>query len=122
MVLVQLGFQSALYDSAVRLHHIFNGDLVLVPAEFRSLLHAPWFTYDRLIAALAHPDVAGVAPLYVAQIPLRNVDNRNREAILTIGIDLDAPAINLAAMRADVGELRIPGRVLFDAKSQPFRH
>jgi putative ABC transport system permease protein len=69
---------------------------------------------------LAHRDVASVAPLRLAQVPLRNIDNRNRETILTIGIDLDAPAVNLAAIKADVTGLRIPGNVLFDAKSQPF--
>jgi len=120
MVLVQLGFQSALYDSAVRLHQILNGDLVLVPAEFRSLLGPPWFSYDQLIAAMAHRDVASVAPLQMALVPLRNIDNRSRESILTIGIDLDAPAINLAAINANIVDLRIPGNVLFDVKSQPF--
>jgi putative ABC transport system permease protein len=37
LVLMQLGFQNALYDSAVRLHRALDGDLVIVAKEFRSI-------------------------------------------------------------------------------------
>jgi putative ABC transport system permease protein len=119
LVLVQLGFQSALYESSVRLHHILKGDLIMAPVEFRSLVNAPWFRYDHLLAALANPAVASVAPLYIGQVPMRNVDNRYRDVIMGIGIDLNNPAVDLTAVGADIRDLAIPGNVLFDARSQP---
>lgn len=35
-MLIQLGFQSALYESSVRLHHVLDGQVVVVAQEFRS--------------------------------------------------------------------------------------
>ena len=43
LVLMQLGFQSALYNSAVRLHRIIDGEVVVVAREFRSIQDPTWF-------------------------------------------------------------------------------
>ena len=118
LVLVQLGFQSALYESAVRLHRILNGEIVVVASEFRSIQDPTWFPREWLVMTQAHPAVASVAPLYLSPV-VRNIDDRTVRTLLGIGIELDEPALKTELLDADLRPLRIPGRILFDRKSQP---
>ena len=119
LVLVQLGFQSALYESAVRMHRLLNGEVVVIAEEFRSIQNPTWLPREWLVLTLAHPAVAAVAPLYLAPVMVRNVDNHTVGTLLAIGIDLDEPAMIVQRLDADVSGLRVPGRILFDRKSQP---
>jgi putative ABC transport system permease protein len=119
LVLVQLGFQSALYESAVRLHRILNGEIVVVASEFRSIQDPTWFSREWLVMTQAHPAVASVAPLYLSPVAVRNIDDRTVRTLLGIGIELDEPALKTERLDADLRSLRIPGRILFDRKSQP---
>src|SRR4051812_7685256 len=122
LVLVQLGFQDALYESAVRLHRMLAGEVVVVASEFRSIQDPTWFSHEWLVMVQAHPDVVGVASLYLSPIALRNVDDQTVRTLLGIGIDLDEPALEISRLRGDVdvGLLRIPGRILFDRKSHRY--
>jgi putative ABC transport system permease protein len=119
LVFVQLGFQSALYESSVRLHRILDGEVMLIASEFRSIQDPTWFSRDWLVMALGHSAVASVAPVYLSPVALRNVDDRTVRTLLGIGIELDEPAIITARLEADLRPLRLPGRILFDRKSQP---
>ena len=95
LVLVQLGFQSALYDSAVRLHRILNGEIVVIASEFRSIQDPTWFSREWLVMTQAHPAVASVAPLYLSPVAVRNIDDRTVRTLLGIGIELDEPALKI---------------------------
>ncbi|BBK30738.1 putative ABC transport system permease protein [Stella humosa] len=119
LVLVQLGFQSALYDSAVRLHQVLDGDLVIVAPEFQALQGLTWIDRATLERAAGHPQVQSVRPLVMTQLMVRNVENDRFVIILALGIDVDAPAVALDRFGPQAADLRLPGRVLFDAASQP---
>jgi putative ABC transport system permease protein len=119
LVLILLGFQSALYDSSVRLHRNFAGEAVVAPANFRSATDGAWFSAERLSVARSAASVESVAPLYWDQVPLENADDGTRQGVLLIGIDVRRPAVDLVAIGADVGRLRTRGQVLFDTKSLP---
>jgi putative ABC transport system permease protein len=119
LVLVQLGFQSALYDSAVRLHRNLNGEIVVIANEFRSIQDPTWFSREWLVMTQAHPAVASVASLYLCPVAVRNIDDRTVRTLLGIGIELDDPALKVDRLDADLRLLRLPGRILFDRKSQP---
>ena len=119
LVMVQLGFQSALYESAVRLHHALDGDVVIVAPEFQSIQGLTWVPRTTLERAAGHPAVVAVHPLFLSQLMVRNVDNRRFSIILGIGIDPDSPAIPADRLGPDAASLRLPGRVLFDEIGQP---
>ena len=51
LVLVQLGFQSALYESDVRMHRLLNGEVVVIAEEFRSIYERPWAWFCDLTCA-----------------------------------------------------------------------
>ena len=120
LVLMQLGFQGALYESAVRIHRALDGEIVVVAKEFRSIQNLSWFSYDDLIAAQGPPDVASVAPLYLSPVLVRDIDDGTVATLFGLGLDLDDPAIGLDRLGSDASLLRLPGRVLFDRKSLPF--
>jgi putative ABC transport system permease protein len=120
LVLMQLGFQNALYDSAVRLHRALDGDLVIVAKEFRSIQNLSWFPRHDLIAAQGDPDVASIAPLYLSPVLVRDIDDGTVATLLAIGLDLNDPAIKPERLSDEVQLLRLPGRMLFDRKSLPF--
>jgi putative ABC transport system permease protein len=119
LVLVQLGFQSALYESAVRLHRMLNGEIVVIASEFRSIQDPTWFSREWLVMMEAHPAVASVAPIYLSPLAIRNIDDHTVRTLLAIGIDLNEPALKTERLHADVRPLRVPGRILFDRRSQP---
>jgi len=111
LVFVQLGFQSALYESAVRLHRILNGEIVVVASKFRSIQDPTWFSREWLVMTQAHPAVVSVAPLYLSPVAVRNIDDRTVRTLLGIGIELDEPALKTERLDADLRSLRIPGRI-----------
>src|SRR4051812_26909514 len=119
LVLMQLGFQSALYESSVRLHRILAGEVVVVAEEFRSIQDPTWFSREWLVMAQAHPAVTDIAPLYLSPVSIRNVDDHSVRSLLGIGVDVDQPALRLDRLGEQAAELRAPGRILFDRKSQP---
>jgi putative ABC transport system permease protein len=119
LVMVQLGFQSALYESAVRLHHALDGEVVLVSPEFQSIQGLTWIPRATLERAAGHPAVTAAHPLFLSQLMVRNVDARRFSIILGIGIDPDSPAIPPARLGPSAASLRLPDRVLFDEIGQP---
>ena len=118
LVLMQLGFQGALYESAVRLHRNVDGQIVVVAREFRSIQDPTWFPRDWLVTLRANPAVAAVAPLYLSPLSVRSLDNHSVRTLLAIGIDVDEPALNGRRLGADIAPLRVPADILFDRKSQ----
>ena len=119
MVMVQLGFQAGLEESAVRIHHQLNGELVVVSQGFEGFRDLNWFERIGLSQAHAHPQVVMVAPLMLDAILVRDPTRRPLAAIWCIGIDPDQPALRLAEGRPETELLRLPGRVLFDRESRP---
>jgi putative ABC transport system permease protein len=119
LVLIQLGFQNALYESAVRLHRLLNGELVIVATEFRTIQDPTWFPREWLVMTRGNRAVESVAPLYMSPVPVRNVDDHTVRTLLGIGINLDDPALSLLQMKIDIAPLRVPGHMLFDRMSRP---
>ena len=66
----------------------------------------------------AHPSVASVAPLYLSPVAIRSIDDHTVRTLLGIGIEVDEPALELKQLGANTAELRVPGAILFDRKSQ----
>src|SRR5258707_8276611 len=108
LVLVQLGFQSALYESAVRMHRLLNGEVVVIAEEFRSIQNPTWLPREWLVLTLAHPPVAAVAPLYLSPVAVRDVDAPTLPTLLALAIDLYKPASIIPCVDADCNRLSVP--------------
>ena len=62
--------------------------------------------------------MASVAPLYLSPVAIRSIDDHTVRTLLGIGIEVDEPALELKQLGANTAELRVPGAILFDRKSQ----
>ncbi|MFI5364596.1 MAG: ABC transporter permease DevC [Candidatus Binatia bacterium] len=119
LVLMQLGFRGALYASAVRLHEHLKADLVLINPQYAYLGMSKPFSQRRLYQARAHPAVASATPLSFDLAPWKNPKTGLTRAILVIGVDPAAPALELPGVTEQLYRTRLTDTLLFDADSRP---
>ena len=119
LILMQLGFRAALFESAVRIHERFDYDIALFSTDSVFIVRPQTFSVRRLYQAQSLDEVGSIAPVYIAPAIWKNPWNNNRRSINAIGIDpeddlLDAPGFSegrLKVIRQDA--------VLFDSRSRP---
>jgi putative ABC transport system permease protein len=92
LVFMQLGFYGSAETAANTLYHALDFDLVLLSSNYLNTTRSRSFPRYRLDQALAHADVASVAPLYIDWQTWRIQDrSRQRRAILVLAFNLDDP-------------------------------
>ncbi len=119
LIMMQLGFRAALFESAVRIHDRLRYDIALFAVESVFIVRPQSFSIRRLYQAAGFEEVADVAPVYIAPTVWKNPWNNDRRAINAMGIDpqddlLDTPGFSEARMltvRQDA--------VIFDRRSRP---
>ena len=87
LIFVQLGFQEALYDSAIAPHQSLQADLVVINPHFQSLISVKSFQRDRLYQTLGFNGVKSVNSLYIGAGLWRNPVTKIDRAILIWGVD-----------------------------------
>ncbi len=119
LIFVQMGFQQALYDSSVRWHTALGYDLALISPKTTYLVNPPGFPRNRLYQALGFDGVKSVTPVYIGIAEWRNpVDPLQARNIYVMGFDPMNSGFALAGDPAQVQQLRMPDRVLFDRLSR----
>jgi putative ABC transport system permease protein len=119
LMLVQLGFRSAAFDGAVRLHRVLAADVVLVHPRTNVLVDVASFPRRRLDQARAVPGVRAVTGVNAALLPWTNLDAGASRYIYVVGIDPSAHTIDLPEVDAQLDRLKLPDNVLFDLSSRP---
>lgn len=117
LMFIQLGFQDALFDSSVRLHQSFKGDIFMINPQSTALIAMRNFSQRRLYQALGYEGVESVSPIYLDFAFWRNPVNRNTRSILAIGFDPANPVFGPEVL-PDLSPIRLPDVVLFDEKSR----
>lgn len=119
LVFMQLGFRSALFDSATALLTNMRAELFLMnPLTTASFRPEP-LPRVRAHQALALPEVAQAVPVYLAQSTWRNPEDGSRRAIQMIGFDTEAGAMEFEGLDAIGPALRRVDAVGFDDRSRP---
>lgn len=118
LMFLQFGFQSALYDSATRLHQALQGDLVLVSVRSKSLAYMKPFSWRRLYQALSFEGVESISPVYVGYRDWRNPENGNFRAILVYGFEPVTSAFTLPEVVENLDKLKLKENVFFDRASR----
>ena len=119
LVFMQLGFRSALFDSATALPQALRGELFLVHPLTTALFRPESFPRVRAYQTLAIPQVAVAVPIYMAQTIWRNPVNGTHRAIQLIGFDTEAGAVSFPGLAALIPALKRPDTIAFDWKSRP---
>ncbi len=119
LIFIQLGFQDALYDSAVEPHRNLQADLVIINPQLQTLLSVKSFQRDRLYQTLGYDGVASVAAIYIATGQWRNPTTKLDRAILIWGIDPTRSTFTFPEVNQKLGEIQALNRVLFDRAGRP---
>ncbi|MCU0551781.1 MAG: ABC transporter permease DevC [Leptolyngbya sp. Prado105] len=118
LMLMQLGFQDALYDSNTRLHQLLKADLVLISPSARNLTTLQTFSRRRLFQAANHPAVKIAEALYIRPGLWKNPQTKEETAILVIGYNPAQPAFDLPEVNRNLSVLRFPDTLVFDRASR----
>ncbi len=118
LMFIQLGFQEALFDSAVRMHQNLQGDIFLISPQSTSMIAMRSFSQRRLYQTMAFSEVKSISPIYLGFGLWKNPDNRSTRSILVIGFEPTEPIFS-KDMIPDLSAIALEDVVLFDSKSRP---
>lgn len=118
LMMMQLGFRDALFDSAVRIHHRLKGDIFLLGSQSLSLVDLKEFSQKRLYQTLGLPEVESVSPIYVGYGSWRNPETGGKRSLMTLGIDPEDDIFDLPEVEQKLPLLRESDVVLFDRASR----
>jgi putative ABC transport system permease protein len=118
LMFLQMGFQGALFSSAVEFHHSLNGEIVMMSRRSRALISLDRFTERRLYQAAGIAGVASVSPIYLDAIQWRNPYNKEIWSIYAIGINPEHQVLNIPGVEANRHKLREPDTALFNRGSR----
>lgn len=119
LIFIQMGFEGALMDAAVKPHMALNADLVLVNPQLQTLFSVQSFAREHLYQALAIPDVKSVSPLYFSTGQWRNPETRMSRNILVWGIDPAQSPFNLPDVNSNLDQIKPLGQVIYDQAGRP---
>ena len=114
LMFMQLGFQSALFDSNTRLNRALNADIVLISPQARNTLALSTFTRRRLYQALDIPGVASADTLYLNTITWKNPQTRRETVVQVLGFDPTRSALDLPEVKQQLHKTKLPDTFLFD--------
>lgn len=114
LMLMQLGFQSALFNSATRLHDSLKADLVLLSPQALNLQDLSTFTRRRLYQAMDVPGVATAEPIYNSLVTWKNPQTNRKTQVMIIGFNPDKPAFDLPEVNQNIDAIKLPDTILFD--------
>jgi hypothetical protein len=110
LILMQLGFRSALFESAVRFHERLDYDIALFSPDSVFIVRPQTFSIRRLYQTLGFEAVEDVTPVYIFPSVWKNPWNNERRSINTIGFHPDQRPVRQRGVRARAGPAAAPGR------------
>jgi len=119
LIMMQLGFRAALFDSAVRYHERLNYDIALFSPDSVFIVRPEAFSIRRLYMAMGDSDVASVAPVYIFPAVWKNPWTNSRRTITLLGFHPSDRILDTPGFDAARGKLTAEDTVLFDARSRP---
>jgi putative ABC transport system permease protein len=119
LVMMQLGFRSALFESTLRFHERFDYDIALFSRDSVFIVRPAPFSIRRLYGAMGFAQVESVSPVYIFPAVWKNPWNNERRGINAVGLDPEREVLNTPGFAEARVLLRQQDVVLFDAASRP---
>lgn len=114
LMFMQLGFQTALYDSNTRLHSSIQAEIFLISPQARNLANMSTFSRRRLYQAMDVPGVKSAEGMYINFLDWKNPQTHKKTNVLVIGFNPDKPTFNLPEVNSQLQAIKLPDTVLFD--------
>ena len=119
LILMQLGFRSALFESAVRFHERFRYDIALFSPDSVFIVRPQPFSIRRLYQTLAVEEVENITPVYIFPAVWKNPWNNDRRSINAIGLSPEDDALDAPGFSEALQKLTQQDTVIFDSESRP---
>ncbi len=119
LMLVQLGFEEALFRSAVNLLSHLDAPVVMFSSTFRAMNVPSYFSERRLYQALGTSGVESVSPLYFDSVMWRNPKTQQLSRIFVLGYPPGQRVLDIEEINSQQDRIASTGVVLFDRKSRP---
>ena len=119
LVLMQIGFRGALFESTTRYHERFRYDIALFSVDSSYFVLPELFSIRRLYQALGDPDVESVAPVYIRTATLKNPWSHERRRINAIGFRPSDDVLATEGMAENLGKVERQDALLLDSDSRP---
>ena len=119
LIMMQLGFRAALFESTLRFHERFRYDIALFSPDSVFIVRPAAFSIRRLYQALGDEAVADVSPVYIFPAVWKNPWGTDRRAIMSMGVDPGKNQFDTPGFAEGLPLLRQQDAVLFDAASRP---
>ncbi len=119
LMFTQLGFQGALYDSAVSACRAFDADIVLASKDFQTMAFPwPWMPRHLLDDARGVAGVASGAPFYATTLQVTNpADGRNLTSWL-FAFPPDQRVFKNSDINSQLDLIRLPETAIIDRNSR----
>jgi putative ABC transport system permease protein len=114
LIFIQLGFQSALYDSNTRLQRSLIGDLVIISPKTRSMINMSTFPRRRLYQAMSFKGVESADALYLDFAKWKNPHTHQFSTIMTIGFNPEKSVFKLPEVTQNLEQIRLSDIMLLD--------
>jgi putative ABC transport system permease protein len=118
LMFMQLGFQTALYDSNTKLHRSLRADIILISPQTRNLQSMFMFSRRRLYQAMDVPGVESAEGMYFNIITWKNPQTHQEMVVLAIGFNPDQSAFDLPIVNQQLQTIKLPDTVLLDRDSR----
>jgi putative ABC transport system permease protein len=118
LMFMQLGFQTALYDSNTRLNRVLQTDIVLLSPKARNMQNLSTFSRRRLYQASSISGVKSAEALYVSFITWKNPQTRREASIQLLGVNPEQPAFGLPEINQQLDKIKLADNFLFDKGSR----
>ena len=118
LMMMQLGFRDALFDSSVRIHQQLRGDIFVLNSQSLSLVDLKEFSQKRLYQSLGLPEVESVSPIYLSYGSWRNPETGGKRSLMVIGIDPEDNVLDVPEVQQNLSQLRRADVVLYDRASR----
>jgi putative ABC transport system permease protein len=119
LMFTQLGFQGALYDSAVNAARRFRGEIIMTAGDFETMaFNPPWMPIDFLYAARGVEGVNSAAPFYESAIQVINPTTGHALTCWIYAFSPAMPVFSDPEINSQLDVLRISERALIDLRSR----
>ncbi|MEE3326564.1 MAG: ABC transporter permease DevC [Myxococcota bacterium] len=118
LMLLQVGFRSALLDSAVELLRQLDADIVVMDKEKDPFLSRDPMPRERVYQALSVPGVAESTPVWVGLLNWRNHETNTFHPIRVIGTDPDRYSFLMDGLEENRDALKQLDHALVDRRSR----
>jgi putative ABC transport system permease protein len=119
LIMMQLGFRSALFESTLRFHERFQYDVALFSPDSVFIVRPAPFSIRRLYQALGDEQVADVSPVHIFPAVWKDPWSSNRRSINAVGVDPEDDLLDTPGFAEGLPKLRQQDVALFDAASRP---